>query len=168
MIAGWRVRALRWGVGPLLVAALATGLGVFRARAERGPFLERTSSLSEAERQAIEAVPAQSVANATWAFGPLAAVRTTIQAELVRLGDSEGPARARALIRLCLVDTNFDGQAALFNAACAADGSICDHMKEAGEREVRARFVAPGNRLSLLFAGGHPRVPGAFHGTVRD
>jgi len=157
---------LRWGVGPLLVAALAAGVGVFRARAERGPFLERTASLSEAEWKALAAVPARSVANATWAFGPVQAVRKTVQAELVRLGDSDGPALARAFIRLCLVDTNFDGQAALFASACAADASICDHMKEAGEREVRARFVAPGNRLSLLFVGGHPRGPDSLHPSV--
>jgi len=153
--------ALRWFVGPLLVAAFAAGVGVFRARAERGPFLARTASLGEAERKALEAVPARSMANAVWAFGPVPAVSKAIQAELVRLGDSEGPVRARALLRLCLIDTSFDGQAALFNAACAADTSICDRMKEAGEREARVRFVAPGNRLSLMFAGGHPRGPDA-------
>ena len=34
------------------------------------------------------------------------------------------------------------------------------------EREVRARFVAPGNRLSLLFVGGHPRGPDSLHPSV--
>jgi hypothetical protein len=33
-------------------------------------------------------------------------------------------------------------------------------MKEAAEREVKARFVAPGNVLPLYFTGGHPRLAG--------
>lgn len=49
------------------------------------------------------------------------------------------------------------GQAALFAQACVADQSLCDQerLKQAAQREARARLVPPGNVVPLYF-GGHP------------
>src|SRR6185503_40523 len=89
------------------------------------------------------------------------AARKMFRAELDRIPDADGPGRARVFLRFAAIDTNFDGQAALFAQACAADARICDRdkMKEATEREVKARFVAPGNVMPLYFVG-HPRLAG--------
>ena len=103
---------------------------------------------------------ALAVADATWAFGSENAARKMFRVELDRLPD--GPQRARAFLRFGIIDTNPDGQAALFNQACNADPPVCDHMKEAALREVRARFVPPGNVLPLYFSNGrgHPPIAG--------
>ena len=103
---------------------------------------------------------ALAVADATWAFGSENAARKMFRTELDRLPD--GPQRARVFLRFGIIDTNPDGQAALFNQACNADPQICDHMKEAALREVRARFVPPGNVLPLYFSNGrgHPPIAG--------
>jgi hypothetical protein len=105
---------------------------------------------------------ALAVADATWAFGSEAAARKMFRTELDRLPESEGAQRARVFLRFGIIDTNPDGQAALFNQACAADARICDHMKDAALREVRARFVPPGNVLPLYFGNGrgHPSLAG--------
>ena len=74
---------------------------------------------------------------------------------------SDGPGRARVFVRFGIIDTNPDGQAALFAQACVADPSLCDRerLKKAARREVQARFVPPGNVVPLYF-GGHPRSAG--------
>ena len=108
------------------------------------------------------AAAARAVADLTWAFGNVESVKTMAGAELARLAESEGPARARVFLRFGIVDTNPDGQAALFSQACVADPSICADpaaTKAAAERETRARRVAPGNVLPLYFLGGHPPLP---------
>jgi len=104
---------------------------------------------------------ALAVADATWAFGSEAAARKMFRTELDRLPETDGPRRARVFLRFGIIDTNPDGQAALFNQACVADAQICDHMKDAALREVRARFVPPGNVLPLYFSNGrgHPPIP---------
>ena len=81
--------------------------------------------------------------------------------ELDRLPESDGPARARVFVRFGVIDSNYDGQAALFAQACAADPNVCDldRLREAAQREVRARFVPPGNVVPLYF-GGHPKISG--------
>lgn len=101
-------------------------------------------------------------ADAIWARGDETAVRDMFRAELARLPESDGARRARVFLRFGIIDTNPDAQAARFAQACAADPAICDYdrLKQAAEREVRARFVAPGNQLPLYF-GGHPRMPAA-------
>jgi len=106
-------------------------------------------------------VAALAVADATWAFGSEEAARKMFRTELDRLPETDGPRRARVFLRFGIIDTNPDGQAALFNQACVADAQICDHMKEAALREVRARFVPPGNVLPLYFSNGrgHPPIP---------
>jgi hypothetical protein len=102
---------------------------------------------------------ALAVADATWAFGSENAARKMFRTELDRLPESEGPQRARVFLRFGIIDTNPDGQAALFNQACTADAKICDHMKEAAQRELRGRFVPPGNVLPLYFGTGHGHPP---------
>ena len=77
-------------------------------------------------------------------------------AELERLPD--GPERARVLLRLALVDDNFDGQAALLAQACVADPRVCDRPGEAAVQEANQRFVTPGNRLPLSMLRGHPPI----------
>jgi hypothetical protein len=121
--------------------------------------MARRTRLAEGERKSFDAAPALAMANLVWGFGSEASVRKMVRAELDRIPESEGALRGRVFLRFGIIDTNFDGQAALFNAACAADAAICDHTKEATEREVRARAVAPGNVMPLFFVG-HPRIAG--------
>jgi hypothetical protein len=124
--------------------------------------MQRRSRLTGAavQKNAI-AASAHAVAEMTWAYGSEDATRKMVRTELDRLPDTDGPARARVFLRFAIVDTNFDGQAALFNQACVADASLCDRekMKAATEREVQARRVAPGNVLPVFFAG-HPKLTG--------
>jgi hypothetical protein len=103
---------------------------------------------------------ASATADLIWGFGNEDAARKMFRAELDRLPESDGPGRARVFLRFGIIDTNPDGQAALFNQACAADAPICDHMKEAALREVQARFMPPGNVLPLYFGTGrgHPAI----------
>ena len=152
---------LKWVVAPLVVAVLAAAAGVVgRARSTEGSgsLALRAASLSESERLALEKAPALAIGNATWALGTADAVKQISHFELDHLSESEGARRARVFMRFGMVDTNPDGQAALFNQACVADPRDCDHLKEAAERETRERLVAPGNSLPLFFVGGHPRV----------
>jgi hypothetical protein len=150
---------LRWGLGPIVILAVASGFG-HRHAVGRGRLFDATASLSRAELGALESAPALAVANATWALGNEDSLRAMFRTELDRLPDSEILHRGRVFLRFGIIDSNPDGQAALFAQACVADASLCDHMKEAAEREVKARFAAPGNMLPLYFVGGHPRIPG--------
>lgn len=113
-----------------------------------------SSSANEETRAAL------AVADATWAFGSEESARKMFRTELDRIPEIDGQGRARVLLRFGILDSNPDGQAALFNQACAASASLCDQMKEAAMREVRARFVPPGNVLPLYFGGGHPPIAG--------
>jgi hypothetical protein len=153
---------LKWGLGPVAVAVLAGALAEWRAGAARGEPWRATASLSEAARKDVESAPALAMANAIWAFGNVASVMKMFRTELDRLPESEGPRRSRVFLRSGIIDTNPDGQAAIFFQACAADDRVCDHdkMKEAAERETRARFVGPGNVVPLSLLGGHPPIPG--------
>ena len=152
---------LKWGVGPIAIAALAAAVGHLRAGASE--LIEATASLSEAERKALESVPAQAMANATWAFGSADSLRKTLNFEIDQLPESDGPNRARAFLRLGIIDDNPDGQAAVFSLACSNDPGLCEQkpLRAAAEREAKARFVAPGNQLPLTFLGGHGDGSGA-------
>jgi hypothetical protein len=147
--------ALWWVAGPLLVAGLAAAFAAERGAPRAGPWSD-PSSHSAAGMRSLEGIPALTVANAIWALGSVDAVKRMTQAELARLPESEGKLRSRVFLRFGLIDTNPDGQAAVFFQACAADPSICDHTKAAAEAEARARLVAPGNQLPLYFLEGHP------------
>ena len=101
------------------------------------------------------------MANVTWAFGSEEAARKMFRSELDRIPEAQGPRRARVFLRFGIIEINPDGQAALFAQACAADARLSDHLKEAAQEEVRARFVPPGNVLPLYFgSGGHPPISG--------
>jgi hypothetical protein len=104
---------------------------------------------------------ALAIADITWAFGGEDAARKMFRTELDRIPDTDGPGRARVFLRFAIVDTNLDGQAALFAQACAADATLCDRdkMKAATQREVAGRAVAPGNVMPVYFAG-HPKLSG--------
>jgi len=151
-----RVQALAlWLAGPLAVFALCGWLGRDRAGRDRGEFFDAVAALPEAEREALEGVPALTVANASWAFGSEDSVKRMLRSELDRIGDSDPVKRARVLIRFGIFDTNPDGQAAVFSQACADDPTTCDEgLRPIAEREVAARAVPPGNRLPM-FLGGH-------------
>ena len=98
------------------------------------------------------------VADAIWATGDEESVRRMFRTELDRLPESDGPGRAKVFIRFGIIDSNPDGQAALFAQACVADPNVCDRARllKAAAREVRARKVPPGDHLPLYFIGHHP------------
>jgi hypothetical protein len=123
--------------------------------------MQRRSRLSGAARKDPVAAAARAGADVTWAFGSEDAARKMFRTELDRISEADGPGRARVFLRFAIIDTNFDGQAALFAQACAADATLCDRekMKEATQREVQARFVPPGNVMPVYFAG-HPKLSG--------
>jgi len=100
---------------------------------------------------------ALAVADATWGFGSEDAVRKMLRVELDRIPESDGVGRARAFVRFGVIESNPDGQAPLFAQACVADQRLCDQeqLRQAAQREVRARFVPPGNVVPLYFSG-HP------------
>ena len=151
-----------WGLGLLLIAALAAEAGRWRANAGRGPLFQATASLSPADRAALESVPWLAVANATWALGSVDAVRKMARTEIDRLPEFEAARRSQVFLRFGIIDTNPDGQAALFAQACASNSTICAEpkFKEAATRETKTRFVAPGNMLPLSLMGGHPPIKG--------
>lgn len=153
------VTLLRWGVGPLVVAALAATLAAVVAGDQRGTLFTATARLSAAELQKLELAPTLSIANAAWRLGSGTSAKRAAKAALDQLPDS-GPLRARALLRFAAVDQNPEGQAAVIGQACNADPSICDHLKEAMESETSTRLASPGNHLPLYFLEGHPRVFG--------
>ena len=147
--------------GPIVVLILAALLGYVRASGERAQFARATAGLGKAEWTALEAAPALATANAIWALGSEEAVKKMLRAELDRLPESEGAARARVFVRFGIMDSNPDGQAAVFFQACAADASLCERPRliAAAERETRARFVEPGTHLPLYLMSGHPQAP---------
>jgi len=148
-------------LGPIVVLALAFLIGYARANGERAPFAHALAALSKTERNALSSAPTLAVGNAIWALGSEDAVRKMLRAELDRLPESEGAARARVFVRHGIIDSNPDGQAAVFFQACVADPSLCDRARliAAAERETRARFVEPGQHLPLYLMSGHPQVP---------
>jgi len=150
---------LKWGIGPLAVLALMATLGALLAGEQRGKLYTLTAKLTPGERSDLEGAPFRAVANAAWRLGTWSSAKKAVKADLDHLPDS-GPLRARALLRFAALDDNPEGQAAVAAQACGADPSICDHMKEAVERETSTRLVAPGNTVPLYFLGGHPHVPG--------
>ena len=147
--------------GPLAVLALTSLLGYLGASGPRAHFAQAVAALSQAERSALEAAPRFALANAVWAMGGEEAVRKMLRSELDRLPETEGTARARVLVRFGIIDSNPDGQAAVFFQACVADPSLCDRPRliAAAERETRARLVEPGRHLPLYLMSGHPPLP---------
>jgi len=160
---GTRTRwALRWVVGPALLALLAARLGQLGADGRRARLLRSLgvpAGLSSAEASALEVAPSRAAANAAWALGSPDAVKETSKWELDQLPSTEVGRRVQLLLRFGIVDTNPDGQAAIFGQVCAAAPTVCEHLKDAAERETRTRLVAPGNHLPLFFIAGHPHVP---------
>ena len=146
----------RWVVGPLLLFSFCGVVGRSRAGSDRGEFFDAVAALPEPEREALEAVPALAVANASWSFGNEDSVKKMLRSELDRIGESDPVKRARVLIRFGIFDANPDGQAAVFSQACADDPTTCNEgLRPIAEREVAARAVPPGNQLPM-FLGGHP------------
>jgi hypothetical protein len=144
--------------GPMLVFGLALLIGYARVSGPRARFAQAVATLSDAERAALPSLAQATVSNATWALGSEDAVKKMLRAELDRLPESEGRARARALLRFGIIDSNPDGQAAVFFQACVADPSLCERapLIAAAERETRARLVEPGQHLPLYLMAGHP------------
>ncbi|MEI9942490.1 MAG: hypothetical protein WDO69_35195 [Pseudomonadota bacterium] len=147
--------------GPLAVLGLALLLGYAHANGQHAQLARAIAALSKTEQTALESAPALAVANAIWALGNEDAVRKMLKSELDRLPETEGVARARAFVRFGIIDSNPDGQAAVFFQACASDPSLCERPRliAAAERETRARLVEPGQHLPLYLISGHPQVP---------
>ena len=162
------LQAVLWFLGPLAVGAVGGELGSLRAKRERGELFASTSSLSEQERKQLELVPARVMDNAAWTLGSGDVAKTLAKFELDALDTTVGARQARVFIRFGLVDANFDGQAAVFASACAADPSVCDtaRLKQAAAEEAKARFVPPGNHLPLSLIGGHPPIQGSQAGST--
>ncbi|HEX2660943.1 MAG TPA: hypothetical protein VHU40_21835 [Polyangia bacterium] len=149
--------AVTWVVGPLVVLALAAGIGHALSRPEQSRLHKATAPLSNTERARLDVAPVMAAANATWAYGSVDAVRTMAHDEIERLGEALTPERARAFLRFAIVDSNPDGQAALLGQACMSDADLCAHLTDAGLRETQARYVSPGNVLPPSMVAGHPR-----------
>jgi hypothetical protein len=147
-----------WLLAPVAILVGAAALGHQMTVRGRGPIYAGTAGRSAAEVQDLESATALAVANAIWAFGDADAVKAMARTEIDRLPASDGPARARVLIRFGTVDSNFDGQAALFGQACVFDPTLCDpaSVKRAVETELRARFVPP--RVLPSYVVGHPTL----------
>jgi len=148
-------------LGPLAVLALTSLIGYLVASGPRARFAQAVAALSNAERSSLESAPRLAVANAIWAMGSEDAVKKMLRSELDRLPESEGSARGRVLVRFGIMDSNPDGQAAVFFQACVADPSLCDRARliAVAERETRARMVEPGKHLPLYLMNGHPYLP---------
>jgi hypothetical protein len=153
-----------------LIAALRVPDGAGNVDWAKAEGLCRSLGWPRCDREALEGIErwsqapggkdarsaaASAIANATWAFGSEQAARAMFRTELDRIPEADGAPRARVFLRFGIIDTNPDGQAALFAQACATDARLCDHLKEAALTEIRARFVPPGNVLPLYFTG-HP------------
>jgi hypothetical protein len=150
---------LKWGVVPIALLLLAAGIGQ-RLSGRRGKLGKALASLPESDRKDLELVPGLAVANATWAFGSSDSLKKMFKTELDRLPESENIRRGLVFVRSGIVETDPDAQAAFFSQACGSDPRMCDHLREAAQREVHARFVPPGNVLPLSLSGGHPPIPG--------
>jgi len=148
-------------LGPLLVLAVFFLIGYARASSERLEFAQAIAALSETDRATLGSVPRRGIVNTIWALGSEDAIKKMLRSELDRLPEAEGAARARAFVRFGIIDSNPDGQAAVFFQACVSDPSLCDRARliAAAERETRARLVEPGRHLPLYLTSGHPQVP---------
>lgn len=148
-------------LGPLAILVLALLLGYARASEPRARFAQAIAALSSSERTALESGPGLVIANAIWALGSEDAVKKMLRSELDRLPEAEGAARARVFVRFGIIDSNPDGQAAVFFQACVSDPSLCDRARliAAAERETHARLVEPGQHLPLYLLSGHPQLP---------
>jgi hypothetical protein len=146
---------------PLSIFVLALLIGYARANGPRARFARAIAALSDSERTALGAGPGIAICNAIWALGSEEAVKKMLRSELDRLPETEGSARARVFVRFGIIDSNPDGQAAVFFQACASDASLCDRARliRAAERETHARLVEPGQHLPLYLLSGHPQVP---------
>ncbi|HEY0464489.1 MAG TPA: hypothetical protein VGC79_09785 [Polyangiaceae bacterium] len=146
-------------LGPLSILVLALLVGYARANEPRARFAQGIASLSDSERGALESGAGFTVANAIWALGSEDAVKKMLRTELDRLPESEGRARARVFVRFGIIDSNPDGQAAVFFQACASDPNLCDRARliAAAERETHARLLEPGQHLPLYLLSGHPQ-----------
>ena len=100
--------------------------------------MQRRSRLSSVVRKDPVAAAALATADLIWAFGSEDAARQMFRAELDRLPESDGPARARVFVRFGIIDSNYDGQAALFAQACVADPNVCE-LRAAASRRPSAR-----------------------------
>lgn len=155
----WLPTITRWLLGPALALSCGAALGQSCASQRPGAFFGEPALVTEARETALRAAVAGSLANVVWALGDEPAVRAMTRAELDRLGeDAPGPERARVYLRFGLIDTNPDGQAAVFSQACLADPKACDNLAAAALTESRARLVRPGNTLPLSLIGGHPPI----------
>jgi hypothetical protein len=148
-------------LGPLAIFMLASSIGYARASGPRAHFAQALAALSSADRSALSSAPRLAVANTIWALGSEDSVKKMLKSELDRLPETERKARARVLIRFGIIDSNPDGQAAVFFQACVSDPSVCDRARliAAAERETRARLVEPGQHLPLYLMSGHPQLP---------
>ncbi len=146
---------VRWGLAPLAILVAAAGL-THAARGARDAAFPGMAAAIAREQGVLQTLTETTLSNAAWALADVDAAKAAIKAELDQLPESEGRRRARLFLRFGLIDSNPDGQAAVFAQACVADPSVCDQLREAAEQETRARFVAPGNRLPLSLLGGHP------------
>jgi hypothetical protein len=158
-----RTALAKRALGPLVVLALAFLVGYLRASGPRTRFTQAIAALSKSEQSALESAPRLAVANAIWAMGSEDAVKRMLRSELDRLPETETESRARArvFVRFGIIDSNPDGQAAVFFQACVSDPTLCDRAKliAFAERETRVRFVEPGQRLPLYLMSGHPQLP---------
>jgi hypothetical protein len=147
--------------GPLLVLLAFFLIGYVRANGQRAEFAQAIAALSQSERAALESAPRRAIANTIWALGSEDAVKKLLRSELDRLPEAEGAARARTFVRFGIIDSNPDGQAAVFFQACVSDPSLCDRPRliAAAERETRVRLVDPGQHLPLYLTSGHPQLP---------
>lgn len=145
-------------LGPIAIFVLALVIGYARASGPRARFAQAVAALSDAERAALPSAPALSVANAIWALGSEDAVKKMLRAELDRLPEGEGKARARTFVRFGIIDSNPDGQAAVFFQACVSDPSLCERapLIAAATLETHTRLVEPGRQLPLYLTSGHP------------
>ena len=145
--------------GPLLVALLAARFGQLRADARRAGAFGAPAAISAADRSARQVATARAAANAAWALGSPASVKDASKWELDQLSPGEVARRVQLLLRFGIVDTNPDGQAAIFGQVCMTDAHVCAHLKDAAAGETRTRLVSPGNHLPLYFVPGHVHVP---------
>lgn len=145
-------------LGLAALFAVASLLGYARTNEPRARFAQAVAALNDTEKTALSSAPGQTVANAIWALGSEDAVRKMLRAELDRVPAADSKARARAFVRFGIIDSNPDGQAAVFFQACVSEPSLCDRARliAAAERETQARLVEPGRHLPLYLMSGHP------------
>jgi hypothetical protein len=148
-------------LGHVLVFGLAFLTGYLRASGQGVQLMRAMIGQSKTEPPALGSEPRLAVDDAIWALGSEDAVKRMLRSQLDRLPDTPSLARARAFVRFGIIDSNPDGQAAVFFQACASDPSLCERPRliAAAERETRARLVEPGQHLPLYLTSGHPHLP---------